>query len=56
MVMGWESEIRNDVPESKMVREMLCFTMETGVVGCDGRICEMAVAAYRRAIVAPLPQ
>ena len=52
MVMGWESEIRNDVPESKMAREMLCFTMETGVVGCEGRICETAVTGYRRATLA----
>ena len=47
VVMGWESEIRNDVSES---------TMETGVVGCEGRICETAVAGYVRAIVAPLSQ
>ena len=52
MVMGWESEIRNDVPESKMAREMLCFTMETGVVGCEGRICETAGAGYVRATLA----
>ena len=48
MVMGWESAIRNDVVGSKMAREMLCFTMETGVVGCEGRICETAVAGYVR--------
>ena len=46
----------DDVPESKMAREMLCFTMETGVVGWEGRICETAVAGYVRAIVAPLSQ
>ena len=52
MVMGWESEIRNDAPESKMAREMLRFTMETGVVGCEGRICETAVAGYVHAMFA----
>ena len=52
MVMGWESEIRNDVAESKMAREMLCFTMETAAVGCEGRICETAVAGYVRAMSA----
>ena len=51
MVMGWESEIRNDVVGSKMAREMLCFTMETAAVGCEGRICETAVAGYVRASV-----
>ena len=56
MVMGWESEIRNDVAESKMAREMLCFTMETAAVGCEGRICETAVAGYVRAMFAPLPE
>ena len=56
MVMGWESEIRNDVVGSKMAREMLCFTMETGVVGCEGRICETAVAGYVRAMSAPLSE
>ena len=30
----------NDVVESKMAREMLCFTIETAVVGGEGRICE----------------
>ena len=49
MVMGWESEIRNDVAESKMAREMLCFTIETAVVGRKGRICETAGAGYVRA-------
>ena len=34
----------DDVVGSKMAREMLCFTMETGVVGCEGRICETAGA------------
>ena len=28
--------------ESKMAREMLCFTVETAVVGHEGRICETA--------------
>ena len=46
----------DDVVGSKMAREMLCFTMETGVVGCEGKICETAVAGYVRAIVAPLSQ
>ena len=50
MVMGWESEIRNDVAESKMAREMLCFTIETAVVGRKGRICETAGAGYVRAM------
>ena len=31
--------------ESKMVREMLCFTIETAVGGCAGRRCETAGAA-----------
>ena len=43
-----------DVPESKMAREMLCFTIETAVVGRKGRICETAVAGYVRAMPAPL--
>ena len=42
----------DDVVGSKMAREMLCFTMETGVVGCEGRICETAVAGYVRATLA----
>ena len=33
------------VSESKIVREMLCFTIETAVGGCEGRRCETAVAA-----------
>ena len=33
-----------------MAREMLCFTMETAAVGCEGRICETAVAGYVRAM------
>ena len=57
MVMGWESEIRNDVAESKMARKMLCFTIETAVVGRKGiRICETAGAGYVRAMFAPLSQ
>ena len=56
MVMGWESEIRNDVAESKMARERLCFTIETAVVGRKGRICETAGAGYVRAMFAPLSQ
>ena len=55
MVRGWESEIRNDVAESKMAREMLCFRIETAVVGRN-RICETAGAGYVRAMFAPLPQ
>ena len=39
----------DDVLGSKMAREMLCFTMETAAVGCEGRICETAVAGYVRA-------
>ena len=42
----------DDVVGSKMAREMLRFTMETGVVGCEGRICETAVAGYVRAMFA----
>ena len=34
----------DDVVGSKMAREMLCFTMETAAVGCEGRICETAGA------------
>ena len=55
MVMGWESEIRNDVAESKMAREMLCFTIETAVVGLKGRICKTArglCSRYPRATLA----
>ena len=52
MVMGWESEIRNDVAESKMAREMLRFTIETAVVGLKGRICGTAGAGYVRAALA----
>ena len=37
---------------SKMAREMLCFTMETAAVGCEGRICETAGAGYVRAMFA----
>ena len=33
------------VSESKMVREMLCFTIETAVGGSEGKRCETAVAA-----------
>ena len=33
------------VSESKIVREMLCFTIETSVGGREGRRCETAVAA-----------
>ena len=33
------------VSESKIVCEMLCFTVETAVGGCEGRRCETAVAA-----------
>ena len=39
------------VSESKIVREMLCFTIETAVGGCQGRTRETAVAdmvAYAR--------
>ena len=32
-----------------MAREMLRFTIETAVVGREGRICETAVAGYVRA-------
>ena len=54
--MGWESEIRNDVAESKTAREMLCFTIETAAVGREGKICETAGAGYVRAMSAPLSQ
>ena len=39
-----------DVAESKMAREMLRFTIEPGVVGREGRICETAGAGHSRAI------
>ena len=42
----------DDVVGSKMAREMLCFTMETAAVGCEGRICETTVAGYVRAMSA----
>ena len=32
-----------------MVREMLCFTIETAPVGREGKICETAVAGLVRA-------
>ena len=35
-----------------MAREMLCFTIETALVGREGRICETAVAGYVRAMPA----
>ena len=35
-----------------MARAMLCFTIETAVVGREGRICETAVAGYVRAMLA----
>ena len=35
-----------------MACEMLCFTIETGVAGREGRICETAVAGYVRAMFA----
>ena len=41
--------------DSKMAREMLCFTIETAAVGREGRICETAGAGYARAMSAPLP-
>ena len=44
-----ECESGTDVAESKMAREMLCFTIETAVVGRKGRICETAGAGYVRA-------
>ena len=37
---------------SNMACEMLCFTMETAAVGCEGRICKTAVAGYVRAMSA----
>ena len=46
----------NDVAESKIAREMLCFTIETAVVGRKSRICETAVAGYVRAMFALLSQ
>ena len=46
----------DDVVGSKMAREMLRFTMETAAVGCEGRICETAVAGYVRAMSALCPR
>ena len=40
-----------DAAESKMAREMLCFTIETAVGGREGRRCQTAVSvmfAYGR--------
>ena len=37
--------------ESKIAREMLCFTIETAAGGCKGRRCEaagVAMVAYGR--------
>ena len=56
MVMGWKSEIRKDVAESKMAREMLCFTIEVAVVGRKGRLYETAGAGYGRAVSALSPR
>ena len=39
------------VSESKIAREMLCFTIEMGVRWCEGRRCKTAVVdlvAYGR--------
>ena len=47
-----ECESGTDVAKSKMAREMLCFTIETAVVGRKGRICETAGAGYVRAMFA----
>ena len=33
------------VSDSKIARDMLCFTIETAVGGCEGGRCETAVAA-----------
>ena len=41
--------------DSKVAREMLCFTIETAAVGREGRICETAGAGYARAMPVPLP-
>ena len=54
-----ESEInrmwdRSDAAESKMAREILCFTIEAAVGGCESRIRETAVAGYVRVMVAPV--
>ena len=35
---------RNDAAESKMTRDMQCFTIETAVGGHEGRWCQTAVA------------
>ena len=49
------------VSESKIAREMMCFTIETVAGGCEGGRCETAVAgmlAYGRLcspMVAPVP-
>ena len=44
---AWNAVFSNTeaVSESKIVREMLCFTIETAVGGCEGRRCETAGAA-----------
>ena len=47
---------QKDVAESKIGREMVCFTIETAVVGRESRICETAVAGYVRAMFALLSQ
>ena len=46
----------DDVVKNKMAREMLCFTMETAAVGCQGSICETAVAGYVRPMFALCPE
>ena len=41
-------EHSNDAAESKMTHEKLCFTIETGAGGHEGRWCQTVVAGYAR--------
>ena len=48
MVMGWESEIRNDVAESKMAREMLRLRSDAKVGSARRRVRAMSALCSRR--------
>ena len=48
--MNWRVYHRSDAFESKMAREVLCFTIDTAVGGRESRRCKMAVAGCVRAM------
>ena len=47
--LNWCVLPHKHVVGSKTARKMLCFTIETAVVGREGRICQTAGAGYVRA-------